>query len=110
VPRCVREAIVNEALEAEMTVGLVAVHYPDADHAEEMVDRVRAAAEVFMATPGCLEATCWREAGGAVVTIGKWESEEALKAGVGAVTAAHVDFEYDERESRPRDVFRMTRA
>ena len=90
-----------------MTIGLVAVHYPEADHADEMMDRVGAAADVLIGTPGCLEATCWRESGGAVVTIGKWESEDALKAGFAAVTAAGVDFEYDERESRPRDVFRM---
>ncbi|MGH3967262.1 MAG: hypothetical protein ACRDTV_03865 [Mycobacterium sp.] len=44
------------------------------------------------------------------MTIGKWESEDAWKAGFAAVTAAGVDFEYDERESRPRDVFRMVSA
>jgi quinol monooxygenase YgiN len=93
-----------------MTVGLVAVHYPEAHHADEMVDRVRAAAEVLIATAGCLEATCWRETNGAVVTIGKWESEDALRGGFAAVTAAGVDFEYDERESRPREVLRMVSA
>jgi len=93
-----------------MTVGLVAIHYPEAGQADEMVDRVRAAAEVFTATPGCLEATCWRGSSGAVVTIGKWESEDALKAGFAAVTAAGVDFEYDERESRPREVFQIVSA
>ena len=93
-----------------MTVGLVAVHYPDADHTDEMVHRVHAAADVLMATPGCLEATSWRESVGAVVSIGKWESEDALKAGFAAVAAAGVDFDYDERESRPRDVFRMVSA
>ena len=86
------------------------MHYPKADHADEMVDRVRAAADVLIGTPGCLEATCWRESGGAVATIGKWESEHALKAGFAAVAAAGIDFEYDERESRPRDVFRIVSA
>jgi hypothetical protein len=57
-----------------MTIGLVAVHYPEADHADEMVDRVRVAADVLIANSGCLEVTCWRGAGGAVVTIGKWGS------------------------------------
>jgi quinol monooxygenase YgiN len=90
-----------------MAVGLVAVHYPKAEHAEEMMDRVLAAAEVLSSTPGCLEATCWRESSGAIVTIGKWESEEALEAGFAAVTTARVDFDYDDRESQPRAVLRM---
>lgn len=93
-----------------MTVGLLAFHYPKPDHAEEMVDRVRAAADVMIDMLGCLEATCWRESGGAVVTIGKWKSEDAMKAGFAAVAAAGVDFDYDERESRPRDVFRIVTA
>jgi hypothetical protein len=41
-----------------MTVGLVAAHYPKAEHAAEMVDRVRAVAEVLIDTPGCIEASC----------------------------------------------------
>jgi quinol monooxygenase YgiN len=90
-----------------MTVGLVAAHYPKVDHAAEMMDRVRAAAEVLINTPGCLEASCWRESNGAVVTIGKWDSEDALKAGFAAVMSAGVDFDYDNRESRPRDVYRV---
>jgi quinol monooxygenase YgiN len=88
----------------------VAIHHPTADQADAMVDRVRAAAEVMSATPGCLEATCWRESGGAVVTIGKWVSDDALNAAFAAVTAAGVDFEYDERESRPREVLRIVNA
>ncbi len=93
-----------------MTVGLIAIHYPDAEHSAEMVDRVRAAAQVLIDTPGCLEASCWRESNGPVMTIGKWESEEALKAGISAVAAAGVDFAYDERETRPRDIFRIVRT
>jgi quinol monooxygenase YgiN len=90
-----------------MTVGLVAIHYPATGHAAEMVDRVGAAARVLVATAGCLEASCWRESNGAVVTIGKWESEGALEAGFAAVAAAGVDFDYDEREARPREIFRI---
>jgi hypothetical protein len=33
-----------------------------------------------------------------------------LAAGFAAVTSAGVDFDYDDRESRPRDVYRMTGA
>jgi hypothetical protein len=39
------------------------------------------------------------------VTTGGWESEQALRAGYAAVRAAEVDFDHDDRESRPRQVF-----
>ena len=91
-----------------MKVGLVALHYPRREHWEEMVSRVRQAAEVMAATPGCLAVDCWiRDDGAAVVTTGQWESERALAAGFAAVQAAGVDFGYDDRESRPREVFKL---
>ena len=88
-----------------MKVGVVAIHYPRPEHRDEMIFRVRRAAEVMEATPGCLTADCWVSTDGqAVVTTGQWESEPALIAGFEAVQAADVDFDYDERESRPREV------
>jgi len=66
-----------------MKVGMVALHYPRREHRDEMILRVRQAADVMMATPGCLAADCWvSEDGQAVVTTGQWESEQALTAGV----------------------------
>lgn len=54
------------------------------------------------ATPGCLAAECWlSEDHQAVVTVGQWESEQAMMAGFAAVRTTGVDFDYDERESRP---------
>ena len=44
------------------------------------------------------------------MTTGQWESERALTAGFAAVQAAGADFGYDERESRPREVFRLISA
>ena len=94
-----------------MKVGLVAVHYPRREHRDEMISRVRRAADVIGAMPGCLAVDCWvSEDGQAVVTTGQWESEQALTAGFAAVQAAGVDFGYDERESRPREVFRLISA
>ena len=91
-----------------MKVGMVALYYPHPEHRDEMIARVRQAAEAMAATPGCLAADCWvSEDGQAVVTTGKWESQRALTAGFAAVRTAGVDFDYDKRESRPRDVFRL---
>ncbi len=46
----------------------------------------------------------------AVVTTGQWESEQALTAGFAAVRTAGVDIDYDDRESRPRQVFTLASA
>jgi quinol monooxygenase YgiN len=94
-----------------MKVGMVALHYPRHEHWDEMISRVRQAADVMAATPGCLAVDCWvSEDGQAVVTTGQWESEQALTAGFSAVQKADVDFSYDERESRPREVFKLIAA
>jgi hypothetical protein len=50
------------------------------------------------------------EASQAVVTTGQWESEQALTAGFSAVCTAGLDFDYDERESRPREVLKLISA
>ena len=94
-----------------MKVGLVALHFPRPEHWDEMISRVRRAAEVMAAAPGCLAVDCWvSEDHQAVVTTGQWESEQALMAGFAAVQASGVDFDYDERESRPRQVFPLAPA
>ena len=94
-----------------MKVGLVALHFPRPEHRDEMISRVHQAAEVMAATPGCLAVDCWvSEDHQAVVTTGQWESEQALRSGFEAVRTAGVDFDYDERESRPRQVFTLTSA
>ena len=76
-----------------------------------MISRVHRAAEVMAATPGFLAVDGWvREDHQAVVTTGQWESEQALRAGFTAVRAAGVDFDCDEREFRPRQVFTLASA
>ena len=94
-----------------MKVGLIAAHYPRREHRDEMISRVRQAAEVMAAAPGCLAVDCWvTEDGQAVVTTGQWESEEALAAGFSAVRTAGIDFDYDQRESRTREVLKLVSA
>jgi heme-degrading monooxygenase HmoA len=91
-----------------MKVGLVAIHYPQTAYRDEMISRVRRAAEVMERVPGCLAVDCWANpADGTVVTTGRWESEGALAAGFEAVQATEIDFDFDDRESRPREVLRL---
>jgi heme-degrading monooxygenase HmoA len=94
-----------------MKVGLVAFHYPRSEFRAEMMSRIRQAADVIEAMPGCLGVDCWLgEDGTAIVTTGKWESEKAYKAGFAAAREAGVDFTYDEREARPREIHRLSCA
>jgi hypothetical protein len=47
--------------------------------------------------------------GEAVISIARWESEAAQLASIATAKAAGVDFRYDEREARPREVFVLRR-
>ena len=94
-----------------MQVGLVAFHYPRPEFRAQMMSRVRHAAEVIEAMPGCLGVDCWLgKDGTAIVTTGKWESEQAFRAGFAAARDAGVDFAFDEREASPREIFRLACA
>jgi len=91
-----------------MTVGFVAIHYPHAAHYDEFVARVQRAAEVMRPTPGCLSAHCWvTPTGEAVISIAEWESEAAQASSLATAKATGVDFDYDEREARPRELLRL---
>jgi quinol monooxygenase YgiN len=92
-----------------MTVGFVAFHYPQPEHFEEFVGRVRQVAEILRSQPGCLSARPWvTEAGDAVVSIVEFQSQGALHAAYAAVSekAAPITV-FDEREREPRQVFNM---
>ncbi len=91
-----------------MSFRLVAFHYPKPEHHDEMTRRITRAAEVMTTVPGCLEADCWKEeSSGAVVATGTFESKEACMRAFHAVAAAKVDIDFDDRESRPRDVYNL---
>jgi quinol monooxygenase YgiN len=91
-----------------MTVGFVAVHYPQPAHFDEFVGRVHQVADVLRSTPGCRSVECWVTSDGdAVVSTGQWESDEALAASFAAARDAEVDVTFDERERRPRQVFTL---
>ncbi len=87
---------------------LIAFHYPKPEHRKEMIQRLRRAAEVTMTTDGCLNADCWvEEAGDGVVATGTWKSKDQCQRSFAALTVAGVDWQFDERESRPRTVYSL---
>jgi quinol monooxygenase YgiN len=93
-----------------MKVGVVAIaiHHPRPEFRDELIARVQQAAEVMQTTDGCLSADCWVTLSDeAVVTIGQWHNQEALARSFDAVKAHGVDFDHDDRESRPREILRL---
>ena len=71
-----------------------------------MIRRLGRAAEVVRGTPGCLDADSWiEESGDAMVATGTWQTREQCQASFAALTAANVDWEFDDRELRPRLVY-----
>ncbi|WP_432144454.1 antibiotic biosynthesis monooxygenase family protein [Streptomyces sp. bgisy084] len=90
-----------------MKVAMVAHHYPHAAHRAEFITRVQQVAEAFRGTPGCLSAECWESADAVVSTV-QWESEEASQTSFATVMSAGLDLDFDERESRPREIVRLT--
>ncbi|TVL91096.1 antibiotic biosynthesis monooxygenase [Streptomyces sp. SAJ15] len=91
-----------------MSFGFVAFHYPRPDYAEEFTDRVHKACEFVASRPGALSAECWvTTEGGVVVTTGRFETEQALRAAFSAARDAGVIVDADEREHRPREFFTL---
>ncbi|MCA6091134.1 antibiotic biosynthesis monooxygenase [Streptomyces sp. SCA3-4] len=91
-----------------MKTCLVAFHYPHASHREEFIARVRRVAEIFRRTPGCLSADCW-VTDEAVASTVHMDSAEALDAALATVMAtAGADIVFDDRETRPREIHRLT--
>lgn len=93
-----------------MKVGMVGDHYPHVEHREEFIARVQRVAEAFRQTPGCLSADCWVTDDGAVVSTVQWESEDAYQASFAAIMESGLDLDYDERESRPREIRQLLEA
>ena len=78
---------------------------PRPEHRAEMVERVKRAAEVMRTCPGFLAADCWIEEGGdSVVAVGAFESKEQWLRAMQVVAGADLDFDFDDRELRPRQV------
>lgn len=90
-----------------MKVGMVAIHYPVVEHHARFVARVQQAADVIGSTPGCLSADCWSTSAGAVVSTAQWETTDAMRNSFRLAEAAGVDFSFDEREGRPREIHHL---
>ncbi|MEV5481432.1 MULTISPECIES: antibiotic biosynthesis monooxygenase [Streptomyces] len=89
-----------------MSFGFVAFHYPAPEHVEEFVRNCHQVAEATRRQPGFLSVGVWvTPDGGAVVTTGAFESEEAFSAAaeVGREMGATPEG-LSDLEVRPREV------
>ena len=90
-----------------MSFRLLAFHYPKPEYRAEMLDRLARAVEVMANADGCLDAEYWQdEASEALVATAKFDSRQRCLDAL-TRTAALVDIAYDERESRPREVYHL---
>ncbi|MEU8890039.1 antibiotic biosynthesis monooxygenase [Streptomyces sp. NPDC048442] len=95
-------------VEAAKTVGFVAFHYPHPEHFEDFVGRAHQVGDSLRAAPGCLSAEVWATPDGdAVVTTGRFESEEAFRAAFAAARGLGETVAFDERELKPRQIFTL---
>ncbi|MFI0454478.1 antibiotic biosynthesis monooxygenase family protein [Actinomadura sp. 6N118] len=91
-----------------MTVGFVAVHYPRPEHFEEFVGRTHQVRETLEGRPGYQSSEVWvTPDGDAVVTMGRFESEEDLQAALAAARDLGAIVGFDERERKPRQTFML---
>jgi quinol monooxygenase YgiN len=91
-----------------MTFGFVAFHYPRPEHFEEFVGRTHTVRDTLQARPGCLSAEVWATPDGdAVVTTGRFESQEALEQAFAVARGLGAAVEFDEREQKPRQIFTL---
>jgi len=92
-----------------MTVGFVAFHYPQPQHFEEFIGRVRQVAGILREQPGCLSARPWVTADDdAVVSSVEFESPDAFAAAFAATREQIASLTvFDERERKPRQVFNL---
>jgi hypothetical protein len=94
-----------------MAVHVLAFHYPAPEHRTEMVERIKRAVDVMRDNPGFVDANCWlEEDGDAVVATGTFESKEQWLQAMRTVADAGIDFDYDERELKPRQVQLLLQA
>ena len=90
-----------------MSFRLVAFHYPNKEHREELLQRLDRAAEIMRRAPGCIDVEVWKEqTSGALVTTAKFESREACMTALQA-TAKTTDIQFDGREERAREVYNL---
>jgi heme-degrading monooxygenase HmoA len=87
----------------------LAVHYPRAEHAGDLLAsmlRVDAAAK---GTPGLIEMGAWRdEDSGALIGLARWESAAAFQAAAEQVFQVVANDPFDQWCERPTDVFHLT--
>jgi uncharacterized protein YndB with AHSA1/START domain len=88
----------------------LALHYPHAEHAADLLASMQRVDAAAQGAPGLLEIGAWRdERTGCLVGLARWESAEAWQASAEQIFAVVADDPFDQWCERPPDVFHLTR-
>lgn len=91
-----------------MPVGFVAFHYPRPGDFEEFVGRAHQVGDSLRSSAGCLSVEVWATPDGdAVVTTGRFESQDAYQAAFASARGLGEAVAFDERERKPRQIFTL---
>src|SRR5689334_6945461 len=87
-------------------------HYPDADAAAGLLERMKVVRDAMAAVPGCVEVDIWREADtDALVAVSRWQDAESLAAARAVLVAADLPIEASgEHAERKRVVLERVTA
>ena len=87
----------------------LAVHYPRAEHAADLLDSMRRVDAAAQGAPGLVRIGAWRDAkSDRLVGLAMWESREAFEAAAPGIFATVADLSMDEWVERPPDTFHLT--
>jgi quinol monooxygenase YgiN len=82
----------------------LAIHYPKAEHHDELIAAMARLGSALATTPGMLQATAAGDQQ-RIVALSIWESRAAFVAAGPAIAAAIADVPFDRWEARQRELF-----
>lgn len=91
-----------------MTFAFLAFHHPRPEHFEEFVERTHRVAAALRTAQGCLSTEVWATADGdAVVTMGRFDSEDAYHSAFRTLSGLGDVVSFDDRERKPRQILSL---
>lgn len=88
----------------------LAIHYPDAEHLEDLLNAMKQLAVAAQSIEGLIDMSAWvDDASGRVFATSTWESAEKAKAAWQQLGALAAQTPFSQWERQPREVFMQLR-
>ncbi len=85
----------------------LAIHYPKAEHRQDLLDAMHRLDGVLLGTPGLQSSGAWaEESGERIIAISIWDSSQAFQAALGKFAAGVGGVPFEQWEARPRELVR----